>query len=380
MIIGIDASNIRKGGGLTHLKALLQHAQPKSVGISKIILWSSEATLKDIPEFIFIEKRSHALLNKSTLHCFLFQFIYLKKEAADCDLLLVPGGTFISSFRPFVTLSQNMLPFDVEQSKAYGFKMKLRLKLLYYTQSYTFKRAEGLIFLTQYAKKNIVTKMKWEHPKAIVIPHGVHRSFQLQPRYQQEVSCYNKDNLFEFLYVSYITVYKHQWNIAEAVCQLHQLGLPIKLKLVGSVLDSFDLLKDVYQRYPNSSECLEYIGDIPHEELSHQYHNADAFVFGSSCENLPIILLEAMIAGLPIASSNYGPMGEVLGSSAVYFNPYKISSIKNALQLLFENHELRHFIANNTFDKGKNYTWNICAQKTLKYTVERAHHYHQKKH
>jgi glycosyltransferase involved in cell wall biosynthesis len=157
---------------------------------------------------------------------------------------------------------------------------------------------------------------------------------------------------------------------------VHQLGLPIKLKLVGSVLDSFDLLKEVYHRYPNSKECLEYIGDIPHEKLSQHYHNADAFVFGSSCENLPIILLEAMNAGLPIASSNYGPMGEVLGSSAVYFNPYKISSIKNAVQFLFENHELRQFMTNHSFNKGKNYTWDTCANKTFKYLIDCANHYH----
>ena len=33
------------------------------------------------------------------------------------------------------------------------------------------------------------------------------------------------------------------------------------------------------------------------------YHDADAFLFASSCENMPNILLEAMISGLPIISS-----------------------------------------------------------------------------
>ena len=372
MIIGIDASNIREGGGVTHLKALLEHVNTSNTGFSAIVLWSSQATLNQFPDYPFLKKKTHFLLNKSTLYTFLFQLFYLKKEAKDCEVIFVPGGTFISRFRPFVTMSQNMLPFEKEEAKAYDLKMRWRLKILYYTQSYTFKRANGLIFLTQYARNYITQILKKGNTSSTIIPHGVHNSFQLAPRVQKNATAYSRDTPFEFLYVSYITVYKHQWNIAEAVCQLHQKGVPIKLKLIGSVLDSFEKLQAVLESYPNSKECIEYIGAIPHQDLSFHYHTADAFVFGSTCENLPIILLEAMNAGLPIASSNYGPMGELLGSSAVYFNPKKVASVKSALQILFENHELRQLIASNVYNKGVLYSWQYCANKTFKYIVDTA--------
>lgn len=376
MIVGIDASNIREGGGLTHLIALLQNTEETTTDIDKIIVWSSNATLDKIPSSKKIEKVSHSFLNKSTLFTFIYQFFYLKKSAKkrNCKVIFAPGGTFISSFRPFVTMSQNMLPFEWEEAQYYGWKMRLRLKILHYTQTYSFKRANGLIFLTNYAK-NYITKAISLKKSSTIIPHGVNPAFRAAPRKQNAPSFYNHEKPFEFLYVSYVTVYKHQWVIAEAVCQLHQNGLPIKLKLIGSVLDSFEKVQQVLDNYPNSNECIEYIAGLPHSQLIEHYHQADAFVFGSTCENMPIILIEAMSAGLPIASSYYGPMEEVLEYAAFYFNPRDVKDCKMVLENLFNNPEARRLGALTVFNQTKKYTWVNCATDTFKYLVEVANNY-----
>lgn len=377
MILGIDASNIREGGGLTHLKSILGAAEPEIAGFSKIILWSSDATLQQISDYPFVEKVSHPFLNKSTLFTFLFQFLYLKKFAKrkKCALVFVPGGTFISSFRPFVTMSQNMLPFEWEEASQYGIKMRIRLKLLFFTQTFAFKKANGLIFLTKYAKKYISEKIGLQEGKGTIISHGVNPAFHLKPRLQLKSSDYVRNKPFEFLYVSYITVYKHQWNVAEAICQMHLEGYPLRLKLIGSVLDSFEKVKAVLEKYPNSKDCIEHIPGLSHQELIAHYHNSDAFIFGSSCENMPIILIEAMSAGLPIASSNYGPMEEVLKDTAVYFDPKKVIEIKRAIQELFENEQARTLIATSLFEKTQDFTWKNCANETFTYLVKIANEY-----
>lgn len=374
MVIGVDATNIREGGGLTHLKAFLQYSDPKVSGFSKIIVWSSDATLRQLPDYSFLQKESHSLLNKSTLFTFLYQLFFFNQKAKKekCSVVFVPGGTFISRFRPFVTMSQNMLPFIDEESKQYGFKMKMRLKILFFTQSLTFKKANGLIFLTRYANHHISKRINLQSVNKAVIPHGINPRFNLKPRTQKDPASYTNENPFVFLYVSYVTVYKHQWNVAEAICQLHQKGFPVKLKLIGSTLDSFDKLEKVMDTYANSTECIEYIPGLPHDKLIEHYHNADAFVFASSCENQPIILLEAMSAGLPIVSSDCGPMEEVLGNSAIYFNPRKVMDIKEAIILLFENHKLREYISNDLFNKGRSYTWANCCTETLDFLIKTA--------
>ena len=48
MILGIDASNIRAGGGVTHLVNLLQDAEPLDKGFTKVIIWAGTSTLNQI--------------------------------------------------------------------------------------------------------------------------------------------------------------------------------------------------------------------------------------------------------------------------------------------------------------------------------------------
>ena len=65
MIIGIDATNIRSGGGITHLKELLNNSNPKNNNFEKIIIWSSYLTLEKIENKFWIIKKSPKFLNKN---------------------------------------------------------------------------------------------------------------------------------------------------------------------------------------------------------------------------------------------------------------------------------------------------------------------------
>ena len=54
------------------------------------------------------------------------------------------------------------------------------------------------------------------------------------------------------------------------------------------------------------------VGSVDHNILPDFLSNCDLFIFGSSCENMPNTLVEGMASGLPILSSNRGPMPEIL--------------------------------------------------------------------
>jgi glycosyltransferase involved in cell wall biosynthesis len=97
------------------------------------------------------------------------------------------------------------------------------------------------------------------------------------------------------------------------------------------------------------------------------YQNADLFVFASSCENMPIILMESMVSGLPIASSNFGPMPEVLGSNGVYFNPEDSESISKSIQILIDSKELRTKMARDSYASVQTYSWQKCANDTFQF-------------
>ena len=65
MILGIDASNIRGGGGVTHLVELLKVATPQNYGFSKVYVWGGKNTLDKIEDRSWLQKVNEPSLNKS---------------------------------------------------------------------------------------------------------------------------------------------------------------------------------------------------------------------------------------------------------------------------------------------------------------------------
>ena len=369
MRIGIDASNIRSGGGLAHLIKLLSAVNPISMDISHIILWGGHSTLKQIDNQPWLIKSQQKLLDKGLLYRIFWQKFKLAKLArkAQCNVLFVPGGSYAGSFKPVVTISQNLLPFEKCELKRYYWSiMTIRLMLLHVVQKYTFQRADGVIFLTHYAKKVIMSVIKAIDDKTAIIPHGIDETFIFKPRMQLGIDHYSLEHPYHILYVSKIDVYKHQVNVALAVVKLRQLGLPIKLSLIGpAYLPALKRLRKILQQVDPHKEFINYLGAVANEQLPMHYLHADLFLFASSCENLPIILLEAMASGLPIACSNYGPMPEVLSDAGLYFDPEDLQSIVNTLRELLDSPILRAKLAAASFERAKQYSWSRTAEHTF---------------
>lgn len=371
MILGIDGANLRGGGGVTHIVELLRAADPPAQGFSKVIVWSSRATLHQIEDRPWLEKINPSELEHGLLQRSLWQKFKLAKAAENsgCDVLLVPGGSYSGNFQPFVTMSRNLLPFEWKEMRRYSWSLyTLKLLLLRYTQGQTFKQTNGLIFLTRYAQ-NIVSKIVRIHPgKTIVIPHGIHARFFGNPRPQKSISAYSPDQPFKILYVSIVDMYKHQWCVVEAVAMLRKKGFPVELILVGPAIPrALQRLQKTLAAIDPPGDYIKYIGPIPHQQLNGQYAKSDLCLFASSCENMPNILLEGMASGLPMVCSNKGPMPEVLGDGGVYFDPEHPDDIADALLMMIKSPELRERLAKKSFQKAHIYSWKRCANETFRF-------------
>ena len=369
MRLGIDASNISIGGGVTHLVEMLNGAQPLAHGFDMIVVWSSKATLSQLPERSWLKKIHDPILEKALAYRIYWQRFILERylHQEKCDMLFVPGGTYIGRFRPFVTMSRNMLPFEWSEARRYQISwMCIKMILLRFMQIQTFKAADGLIFLTKYAQDIITQTTPKICNKSIVIPHGMNNLFPLVPRIQFSLSDYTLNDPIKILYVSTVDVFKHQWHVAEAMVYLKDQRIPIHLDLIGASYSSaLRRLSQVLKRVDPANSFIKYHGLVAYSELYKYYHKSDIFVFASSCENMPNILLEAMAAGLPIACSNRGPMPEVLGNAGVYFNPEKPLEIAAAIGKLIEDPALRAAKAKAAYELSKDYTWERCANETF---------------
>lgn len=373
MRLGIDASNIRDGGGIGHIINILQAAQPQEYGIDKIVVWGGRTTLEQLPTRPWLECQHDPLLDQSLPVRTYWQARKLPQIAQEhCDCLLVPGGIFYGAFRPFVVLSQNMLPFEFVELRRYGFsRLSAKYLLIRLAQISSFRRANGAIFMTQYSRSLVkeATGINGQYP---IIPYGINQDFFQRPRFQKPLPEYSFENPFKLLYVSKLEPYKHHSNVVKAIAQLRSEGLPVSLDLIGAPESPIRLrrLLATINRVDRDGAFIHYYGHLAYTKLLEAYHQSDGFVFASSCETLPNILLEAMAAGLPIASSSYGPMPEALGDAGIYFDPVKPESIALAVRSVVSNHVWRTQAASVAYERVQAYSWERCAHETFSYLAE----------
>ena len=369
MIVGIDASNLRAGGGVTHLVELLRACDPQASGFSKVIVWGGHSTLSQLEARPWLDRQTLSVLDRGLIHRVLWQRSTLSNLAreAGCDVLFVPGGSYPGRFRPIVTMSRNLLPFEWRELRRFGWSwMTLKLCLLRFSQTRTLRRADGVIFLTDYAYRVVMPVLRATRGETVIIPHGINERFSSAPRAQVPSDRRSLEQPLRLLYVSIIDLYKHQWHVVEAVAQLRAQSAPIALELIGPAYPpALRRLEEAMERWDPNGEFISYSGSVSHTSLHERYARSDICVFASSCENMPNILLEGMASGLPIACSRRGPMPEVLGDAGVYFDPESPVDVARALRELIDSPALRAELARRSFARVQMFSWSRCANETF---------------
>lgn len=368
----IDACNIRSGGGVTHLHSILKTANPSKFEVGEVIVLTSKKTADLLPKKNWLTIKSPFWCGNNTLIRLIGQQLLVPYFARKnkCHAIFYPGGIVsLLSGLPKITMSQNMLPFEEERAALFGKGswMHLKMTLLRIIQGYSFTRANGVIFLTNYAETVIRKALGNRIRLTAQIAHGVEKRFFCHPK-NRIISVKKSKNPFRILYVSSIFPYKHQLEVIHAIADLRGSGLNVELSLVGQGNNSYEQrVRTKIRQLDPKGDYLFFLGGIAFDEIHHCYMKSDAFVFASSCENLPNILIEAMASGMPIICSSLGPMPEVLGEQGLYFDPFKPETLKSGIKKIYFDSDLCNKLSQDAFEKSKSYSWETCSHKTFSF-------------
>jgi glycosyltransferase involved in cell wall biosynthesis len=374
----IDAINIRKGGGVTHLQNILREADYSNFKFKKIIIYGSSDLLRQLNvSNDCIITINYPFFDRSSLYLFIWQLFKFKKELKkhEAKVVFVPGGTFLYFHDSVVTMSRNMLPIELSEAWRYGISFTFfRLVALRLFTIFSFYRSAGFIFLNESAfekfksiglYKSLTANSNWFN----IIPHGIED--RIQKVNSGDSKCFNFGHIrsMKVIYVSIIDVYKHQDIVCEAFDKLIKLGFNLELELVGPeytpALNKLNRKLSLMSK--KTLDRITYHGNLGIDEQMNLYNSCDLILFGSTCENLPNILLEGMRTGLPIVCSNYNPMPEILGEGAVYFDPTLEESIISAIRKVYTSSELRATISKESYSRSLAYSWKKCALQTFNY-------------
>ena len=371
MRIAIDASNLSSGGGITHLENFLNNIDYNQKKFKEIYIWSSKNTLERIPDKHWLKKYNPNILNKNIIFRSFWQIFLSNQEfrRAQIDILFVPGGNYIGSFRPYITMFRNLLPFSPQIISLYkSFTIRIKFKLLRISQLKTFRASQGLIFLTDFAENYISKEIDLKKLKTIKIPHGINSNL-LEINLRKDFK--KSSGLFRLVYVSQFDVYKNQTFVLKALnefCKKHK-NIDIEINFVGKK-DNQEYI--IFKKNIKSQKNLKIIanGIADNKRLNEILSNSDIAIFASNCENLPNTLIEYMSKGLPIISSNFGPMPEVLKDAGLYFDLTNINSFIDKLELMVFDPTIRLKLSEKAFNYSKEYSWSKCSIDTINFITK----------
>lgn len=131
-----------------------------------------------------------------------------------------------------------------------------------------------------------------------------------------------------------LVAHKRVGDLVDAMAQLTDVRLILagdgpEMKALQTKVQSLGL-----------TDRIDFLGWVPPESVLAQI---DVYMLASEIEGYPIALLEAQRASLPVIASNVGSVAEIVtdGVDGLLFEPGDISSLRNAIELLKDNPELR---------------------------------------
>ena len=235
MIVGINAVNIKSGGGISHVENILINLSRKFLNkqkINKIILWCNPSLYYYLSKLKLNKKNINLIKIKDNfLYNILWKifFLYINLKKHNCDVLYSLDGVVLRKFRKVIILYQNLLPFSNYEIIRYGFSYQaFKLIFLRYIYYLSQKNADGVIYLNNYGKNQIENHIG-KAKKFIIIPHGISSDYISNIKKK----IISKNNITNIIYISPIDLYKHQWNVVKAIELLIRENYNVKLHIVG---------------------------------------------------------------------------------------------------------------------------------------------------
>jgi glycosyltransferase involved in cell wall biosynthesis len=359
----INALSARLGGGQTYLLNFLQN-MPEDACLDVLVLAPDQLALPEHPNLRRVNPRwpvtnpvSRTLWERIALPAL------LRRERV--DVLFCPGGV-IATKPPHgcrtATMFRNMIPFDkrVRASIPMGLQ-RVRNWLLYRVMLSSMSSADLTIFISDHAR-SVIEKLV-PIRRAVTLPHGIGGAFRTYG-----LDLPRPDSLppgSYILYVSRFDVYKHHYEVVMAYSTLSAaVRAEARLVLVGEcgTKEASRVIALISEL--GLEEQVIITGPIPYAELPAVYKHARLIIFASSCENCPNILLEALGAGRPIASSDVMPMPEFGGDAVAYFSPFDPADIAAAMLRLLTDESLARELASKAGKRSEQYDWAETARAT----------------
>ncbi len=233
------------------------------------------------------------------------------------------------------------------------------------------RRADALISISEFTKKDLVELWKIDPRKIEVIPDGIDEErFAKTDPAQGRAALTKRFSLPEkyFLYIARLDhPSKNHVNLLEAFRIFRERSdSDCGLVLAGSKWYSADVIfaRTEELGLKDSVVFTDFVADADMPAL---ISGAAVFVFPSLFEGFGIPPLEAMAAGVPVACSNVAAIPEVVGDAALTYDPRQPERIAEALLRITGDDGLRRSLIEKGEKRAAQFTWDNTARATVEF-------------
>lgn len=272
---------------------------------------------------------------------------------------------------PIVTTIHDVAYFYYPQE----FVQKDLYQLKNWTQ-YSIARSKKVIAVSKTTKKDIMKFYGTPDEKIEVIYNGFEKSEpQTASSFEQIGKQYSVHRHKYLLYVSTLQPRKDVPTLIDAFAKLKETHPEFKLVIVGRKGWMFD---EIFERARknNVEESVVFTGYLPDDEVVALYRNAFCYVLPSLYEGFGITILEAMSHGCPVITTYASSLPEVGGEACLYFEPKSSTDLLFNLNLLLTDTELRKNLIEKGKERIKLFSWEKCAEETLKILLSAVNNKH----
>jgi glycosyltransferase involved in cell wall biosynthesis len=224
-----------------------------------------------------------------------------------------------------------------------------------------FKRADGLIAISQSAKDDAVRLLNLDPNRIEVIYPGIPDAyFTAQPA----VAKYKLDKPF-VLFVGTIEPRKNVDTLLDAW-----------IELPASTRDAHDLVfvgpvgwarNATVNRLGSGIEGVRMLGYVPEADLPSITAAASVFAYPSFYEGFGFPIAQAMAAGIPVITSNVSSMPEVAGEGGVLVDPRSASELAAAMDRLLTSKTARENFGGKGRELARRFTWKNSAERSAEF-------------
>ena len=116
------------------------------------------------------------------------------------------------------------------------------------------------------------------------------------------------------------------------------------LSVMANVKDDFEMLfigtgplQETVEEISKSDKRLKYLGRLEHDKVIELLKTADALIHPTYSDVLPLSILEAMMLGNAIISTDIGEIKKTVGKSGIIIKPGDREALENAVIYLLKN-------------------------------------------